>query len=324
MALPTLVKTWQYNVNQTIAASGSALTNNRRLLRAIKDSLLGFALGAWTTYYSCDSVTAGTPGDGVDRWGADGNLVWAGFGAAHSWYVLKQTNITTNYQILITLETTSATGSVLGVFSSASAGFTGGTATARPTATDEVTVLATNSAFGGNATNVQQRLHVMMSNDGQCTRIVMHDTNVSKGYWMFDKVQSSVTGWNYPAIGYAKGNSTTTSIITSTNIYASTSLFKGYGTVAMDIYLCAEGRNNAALCNVQTIGSSLGDGYPMFALGVGSDTPGNRGRHGRIVDLYFGLANNVEADTYPGDGSNQFVQFGILIFPWNGTAPGIT
>ena len=43
MALPTPVKSWQYNVNQILPASGAAYDDHRKLLLAIKNALKGFA-----------------------------------------------------------------------------------------------------------------------------------------------------------------------------------------------------------------------------------------------------------------------------------------
>src|SRR4051812_42695947 len=118
MALPSLTKTWNFLVNALIPATGSSLNDNRTLLKSIKDALKGSGTwtdsaganlggapaGAWTTRYWWDSVTAGTAGDGVDRWGAIGNLVWANAGSAHSWYALRQTGIATNFEVLFSCE----------------------------------------------------------------------------------------------------------------------------------------------------------------------------------------------------------------------------
>lgn len=89
MSLPSLAKTWQFNANNSIAAQGTALADNRRLWRTLKDALIGFATNPWVMRYSCNSVTAGTAGDGVDRLTADSNFVWANDTVAHTWYVLR-------------------------------------------------------------------------------------------------------------------------------------------------------------------------------------------------------------------------------------------
>src|SRR4051812_18235561 len=101
MALPSLSKTWQFCVNQALAALGTALADNRRILRTnIKDILLGGGTwtdssgstitpaGAWQVRGSSDSTAAsllavGAAGPGTDRWSSDGALVWAAAASPH-------------------------------------------------------------------------------------------------------------------------------------------------------------------------------------------------------------------------------------------------
>lgn len=319
MALPTLVKTWQYNVNQTIAAAGTALDDNRKLLKAIKDSLLGFGSGAWTTSYSCNGITAGTPGDGVDRWTTEADIVWA-LPGAHSWYVLKQTNIDANFEVLLECKSSSQ---ALTIVMTSTATFTGGTTTSRPTATNEV-YIKNNGYWGGAPSDVQQRLHVMMSTDGQCTRIIMCDTNSPKAFWLFDKVSSPVANWATPAVGFAYGVSNLGGPAMLSLIIYQSANFKAFGNSAMDLYLTCEGKASAPLFSSLTVPNDLSADYPLFATALVSETAGNKGRHGRMVDLYYGLSNLSNGDTYPGDGSNQFAQFGCLVLPWNGSTPALT
>ena len=51
MALPTLSKTWQFNVNNQTTAQGSVLADCRKTLRAIKNAMIGFlqTLGLFAT-----------------------------------------------------------------------------------------------------------------------------------------------------------------------------------------------------------------------------------------------------------------------------------
>jgi hypothetical protein len=62
----------------------------------------------------------------------------------------------------------------------------------------------------------------------------------------------------------------------------------------------------------------------MMQLGMVSVTAAHRGRHGTFFDLWAGLDNLADGDTYPNDASNQFVQIGPLIYPWNGSTPDFT
>jgi len=200
MALPTLTKTWQHNVNNAIAALGSALADNRRLLRSIKNALVGFGTNPWTVRYSSSSAVAGTAGDGVDRWSADSDLVWAAAASAHSWIVLRQTGIATNYEVCFSLEGASATGVAMLAVVSFSAGFTGGSTTARPTATDEQIFTLTN--WSGNGADVASRWSVMQSTDGQCTRVLVCISGSVTLYWIMDRPANPSTGWANPSVSF--------------------------------------------------------------------------------------------------------------------------
>ena len=140
-------------------------------IRTVKDALIAFASTPWTMRYSCNSVTAGAAGDGVDRITTNANLVWASAGSAHSWIVLRQTGIATNFELLLSCENAHASGTTLMIVVSPAAGFTGGTTTARPTATDEVVLNAAAVAWAASAVTAL-RWHLQQSTDGQCTRII--------------------------------------------------------------------------------------------------------------------------------------------------------
>src|SRR5574338_1505169 len=99
MALPTLIKTWQIVRNVSIPSLGSTLAHSRRIWKTIKDQMIGFGSNPWTVRGSSNSVAAGM--DSVDRWAADANLVWGG--GTHSWIVLRQNQIATNYEVCIDL-----------------------------------------------------------------------------------------------------------------------------------------------------------------------------------------------------------------------------
>src|SRR5581483_5704779 len=180
MALPTLIKSYQFHVNQAYPANGSAIADNRALLLGARDGLKGNGSGwtdsngstttptnCWTTRYSCDSVTAGTAGDGVDRWTGQSALVWGNAGTqVHSWHVFRQDALGT-FDLLLSLEGGTANGNIMTAAVSPSAGFTGGTTTTRPTATDEIVLLNnTNWNFGTDSSAV---LNVVSSTDGQVT-----------------------------------------------------------------------------------------------------------------------------------------------------------
>lgn len=62
--------------------------------------------------------------------------------------------------------------------------------------------------------------------------------------------------------------------------------------------------------------------YPLMPVGLYSNCADATGRHGYIADLYWGSENyagvGAAGTSYPSDGSRLWVQFGSLVFPWNG------
>lgn len=317
-ALPTLVKTWQLSCNNAQAALGSALIDNRTVLLAVKNQMLAFGSNPFTVDYSCNSVTAGTLADGVDRWAAIANLVWGAAGGAHSWIVLKQAGISSTWRLLLSLEGSSATGSVLTAAVSPIAGFTGGTTTARPTATDESVMLAGASTF----TTIDQSLRwsVGLSTDGQCFYFIMCYAGAATNFAVFTVPVNATTGWTSPAysvwIPAATGQPLVGNLQTGNNgkgrIGATTCTFNlscetGIGAVS-----------GPADTTFGNIANEVDGTWPIWPLGLNSGTVGVRGRHGTIQDLWYGSSNVPSGDSYPATGTTgQFAQFGNIIVPWN-------
>ena len=318
MALPTLSKTWQFNVNNQTTAQGTPLADSRKTLRAIKNAMIGFATNPWTVRYSCDSVTAGTAGDGVDRWSADTKLVWANAGTAHSWIVLRQTGIGTTYELLISCE--NSTPSNLTLLTSIS-GFSGGSTTARPTATDELTVASSGQWVSG--TDVSNRWSVMQSTDGQCTRILVGYSGNFTTLIVLDKPNNPTTGWttpNFNALYFAVGglNTVTTGVISATSPLARSRIGSVNGSVSLTIE--GIGNNFATDTTIGNIANEVDSSWDMWPLGIACITSGARGRHGSLFDLWAISTVRASGDMIPADGSNQFAVFGNFVLPWNGSA----
>ncbi len=318
MPTPSKVKTWQYNVNQTLTAAGTQLAHNQKNLRAIKTSLVGFGTLPWVVRYSCDSVTAGTPGDLVDRWTADANLVWAA--GAHSWIVLRQTGIASTFEIVIDLPTsTSNDVTVLGSFNA----FSGGTTTARPTATNEFSIRT--GTWGYTSGPAQTVLSVMQSDDGECTRVFQYRAGSSPMLWILDKLQNPVTGWSTNFAGVIQGSTVAVGTIANLGLISSGPLRGTHGAIAIaDAKMTGEGYRGQLVQQRQTAANSISSEFPMSPIGFASDTVRAKGRHGNFFDLYWGLATVIgDGDTYPV-ADEEWIQVGQVIHPWDGSVPVLT
>lgn len=315
MALPVLDKTWQFDVNNELTSLANATHDNAQLLIGIKDALIGFALNPWTVVASSDSVVANSS----DNWSdPTTDLVWANSPTPHSWIQLRQEEIDTNFEILIECP---AGYQDLTLVMSPKAGFTGGDVTTRPTASDEV-ILLNDTRWLDSAVTFDARFHVIQSTDGECTRIVAYASTLTGGprlMWIFDRVKDPVSGWTTPAIGSAD-NSTVSGRYAL--LYDIDDHTHGYQNGPFDVYLTCESYKyvTGALGVILTGPNSIDGTYPMMGIGVHSETPGNRGRHGTIYDLWWGLQSVADLETYGGE-SRTFAQFSDLIFPWNGTTP---
>lgn len=333
--LPTLSRTWRFQVNQAVAGGGTGTATCQNLMFAIKQSLIG--AGAWTDStgagaaaagnfvvdYSCNSVSAGAKGDGSDKWLAAANCVWANAGTAHSWIVLKQAGIGATFELLISLEP--------GIVDDANfyistIGFTGGTTLARPTATDEVPLRNPAGAnWGGvNALGVASTLHVMNSTDGKSNRVLVCRNGVAPAMWLIELPSQSLSGWANPAFGMVLGDGTGAPV-TSQSVYGNVSnLAAAFGRTAQNFaaFLTLEGDQLHGILGAnQVVANDMGGGWALYPVGFYSITPNSRGRDGALADIWFGSTALVDSDTFPAAGTNNFVVFGDMILPWNTTAP---
>lgn len=330
MPAPSLSKTWQFNVNQYIKTNGSFTSTAARLIRAIKDSLIGFSLSPWQTVASCGDSTVGANlvagsvvlgvGDGIDRWTNDGYIIWAAPGSNHSWYILKQTGINNTFQVCI--DCVSAYDAISIVISPGGL-FNGGSRTNRPTASDELVILNGVSTTWGMSSGsfVNTALHVMQSTDGYCTRIILMSSCTPVGYISFEVPAFPVTGWTNPVIVTTKGSGTNGNIFNPSNIGSATMSVGNSprgGLMALAASCDNHGGIRFAYSAYQS--NSFSGEYPVFPVIIHSTTTGSIGTHGMFSDLWFGMSSLQLCMYYPDNTSRQFVQIGNLVFPWDGSA----
>lgn len=332
MALPTLARTWRFHVNNVVTAQGTVLTTARRLMRLIvTNAYLGG--GSWT-----DSAGAAVPGpslttvvgssngttaalDGVYRWVADTDLVWAAAGTAHSWIVLEFTGMAQNFQLCIDLSNVTASSATVVV--SWNAGFTGGTTLARPTATDEFVFIA-NTSWGMSASDRDQRYHVLRSTDGRDVRVFITRNGNTTAFWFFCVPGNVIdAAWTNPTL--------VTTVSVSTDVpggpvndfaawFGANTIGARAPTGAMTGMFTCEGVRVATvlLAERQTVVNAFNGDRPFFPVGWFSNTAGLIGRHASLVDCW---AAEAIPRMYPADLSKQFIQIGSTVHPWNGSAP---
>jgi hypothetical protein len=315
--------TWQHNLNQTQAAAAAYTTDDPALLLKIVNAMIGFGANPWTVLGSSDSSTAGL--DSVNRWSSVGKLVWNNAASAHSWIVLKQTGLSTNAQLLISCEGggAGATATLLVSFSP-SAGFTGGTITARPTATDEcIATPAGTAAFGWvPSTNAASQfiVNVQQSTDGSFTRMWISYSNLCIAYWHFAKLANADTGVTYGIDCLLLGAGSFAEQVTAANLITTTTGNGRARPVSSNVatrlsVLSSGGSNEGANMVAASVYSSK---WPTLAPWVVDVT--NKAFLGSLPDTYIGSTTRVSADAYPAGGTKVWGHVSILIVPTGGTA----
>lgn len=172
MAAPSLLKTWQIEGDNLVAAVDGYAERKTTLL-GIVNKLIGFASNPWTVIGSNNASASGM--DAVNRWSSISAL------NNNSWIVLQQAGINAKFQLCIFLNANWSSGvpqvtfvvSRLAGFGTANGG-TNGSTSARPTATDED--VQTANVFGVNGASAKAyRFYVWQSTDGQVTRVLLRN-----------------------------------------------------------------------------------------------------------------------------------------------------
>jgi hypothetical protein len=168
------------------------------------DNPIGSVAGKWTCAGSSDSVTAAM--DGTNRLLANANWVRASAGTAHSWIVLKSP--TTGFgpaPVYILLDYSTGSNDTVAVAYS-KLGFTGGSTTAAPTATDEFAIGLNSTPQSwqfndGSAAN--HHFHAILSTIGDI--LVLSSKDASGYFWSafyFTLLAETKTTDVYPWVGF--------------------------------------------------------------------------------------------------------------------------
>jgi len=178
-------KTWEVTQCIVYNTDGDAAFECSKLLYLIKQVFIGGTV-PWVVKGSSSSTEAGM--DNVDRWTDRSKLVWASSGA-HSWIVFEIPNLdpgANNVQVCFDLLNSNR--AYFNAYLSPAAGFTGGSTTARPTATDEGTAIFSGQWMWPDQTS--STAYVCKSTDGQCNRVFISYNNTSLACWMFDRIKN--------------------------------------------------------------------------------------------------------------------------------------
>lgn len=320
MPVPTLDKTWQFNLGMASGGLSDLGLDGHDAMLKVKNALLGFALSPWTVWGSSNAGSFGN-NDGVDRWATTANLTWVSSSGNHSWIVLKQTGLGVNACMCIDLlGDNNLFARNIHVYWMPTGPDVSGTLSARPTAVNEV--LFPNNTFywyQGSSGNTAGRWQIMMSTDGECTRLLVGGSfNMPSCYWFIEKVKNPVAGWTYPVVcGLFSGATLDYVHYNDNNTYCA-----GWTGKVCNFYMTSEGWGTAAAGEQMTFPDDDTGEWPFSPINLACDDAGGRGANkGTLFDLWWGSTAQGTPTTYPEDNSLTFVQLDDLIFPWDGTFP---
>jgi hypothetical protein len=318
-----LVKDWQFDVNQVLTLNstldGAAnYTMRQELMFKIKESLIGFESSPWVVAGSSDSVNGAM--DGIDRWVSPANIINANNGSPHSWIVLEQPGLG-GYQLMIQFAW-GADISVAQVRNSQTGNHSGGSNTGRPGATG-FNIAPSQQWFGNYSTGsgADVVLHVMQSTDGKCTRIVAFNTRDQKVglFAIFDEVVDPTPGWAPAILSGWDGDYDNHELLYSGRYSASTHMYGEHAGAQMEFRMTTMGvASNPMGITLLGRNNDGDEDWPIMGIGLVSFTGGKEGRHGRLVDLFFGMDNAPDRMIYDYElGATQtLVQMGDMVFPW--------
>lgn len=323
MPLPVLSKTWEFDLNIAAATSTADEDDCDTTILAVKNALTNVAFtNPWTVVSSSDSVTA----DSNDNWANIGDIVHASAPTAHSWIVLEAP--VGDLQICFDTGFSSSLPERWGVYISFEDGFTGGTTTNRPTATDELEVSNVSTNIFPTST-FTSKVHCSISDDGEQTRLfVCIAGNVTIS--LIAGELADTTGLADPTFcHWLPVNDGTSNILDLNDLWNNqTSRFNNSGTNTLFRFTGECIQVGGADVNFQNFtgfaaANVHSGGFHLSPIGAaGSDGTAWSGKLGNIPDLWWGQDVNNTGDQYPASGTlYQFTQFGVFVTPWDSTNP---
>lgn len=330
MSAPTLSRVWYSRVNATFPDVTTAALIHKSWLFQLKAHLIDQVStgtvdvarpgsSVWTVEGSSDGSTAGM--DATDRWTNTFNgalLIQATAGSPHSWIVVKSPNAMGPIYMCIDLNS-GTTSNAAFIFSRSA--FTGGSTTARPTASNEwgaaTTTPGTAVAFTADSTlSATHRTHFVVDADGMWFRCTSRDTTTIFNSLMFliNAVELE-TGDNNPTwVGFAqstsgRGGGVYTTLQGNTGIQGRTA---GGGAVNTAGGAVSYSFGATAFAGTMTA-DVLTSNFRVLPIYMGTTVASNNAWRGKLPDIWV-IGNASVGGSYPTTGSpTQHVVGDVLI-----------
>lgn len=342
--------TWQYDVNKSLPAGANGVDEAQKMHLAWKNALIGFATNPWAVAGSSDSVTAGM--DNVDRWTSSDKLVGVAATGAHAWIVLKDPVL--GCQILLSMIVGGTANYEKHRFVMSPGGlFTGGSASADPTATDEIVINSHcyGRFFVGTSNTSAHMLHVLRSSTGQATMWIISRAGSNAGdaaamtafgyvgrlenatyanslvgmWWAQHGNPAALDNTLFFLDNHNSGNHRTWFGNLPTNKKAE--MYFVFPSVNVKAPNTDGAAGNTRSATWETRGGNTAapnqilQANEMPSIGCYCATSGDKGVHGKLYDVRWCDFSLDSGETFPADGTRQWASFLPIAVPWNGTLP---
>jgi hypothetical protein len=322
--MPGLTRVKTYANKSLVSYGALTTTRDATLFWMIKESMLygtngikgGGAIAAWEVVGSSNSVNFNI--GGPDLLVSPANII-NGTGN-HSWVVLKQPLQGDGPGFLqVCFDWNSAISYHMSLSFSISAGYTGGSISARPIATDEVVVFSSAQVLDNLNQIGSSGVNCLKSTDGKVTRIVVTRDTVfpTRAFWAFEELIDVEAYWPSKSI-------VAVCPLTHTGVSGTSNIYNRQGG-AHSGRMSWAGVTSYLLSNVSaptTMHRPDGGGsWPVYPCGMFNDVGASKGKVGNFADLWavpypMPTGEYLAAD---GGGDYQYVNIGGLVFPWVGT-----
>lgn len=327
-------KTWQYANNSEARTPASvadnaahfawyilALLTGNIALRDFDDSAIagGSVAGKWVIDRTCDSVTAGVLGDGVDHLHIGGaytlgDWVRAAGGSAHSWAVLHHTGL----GFYLCVDFSGSAANQIKLILSKSSFSTGGTATDCPTAANS-SGAGTDLPVVHTSTITANRKRAALSTDGNFFILTGFDTlgkfdvfiagvalagtrtGEAHNFWIIHEQTNNAPGVPQGAGATILGRSATAGAVTTPGLCALT-----FVNTTQAVCAVVDGKD--------ATDNALGDSVIVIA----TYTP--KSERGRLVDFSWcpqGVVDSLNGYLIPATGPAEFMRAGFWFVPSN-------
>lgn len=348
MALPTLSKTWIYNVEAIVNPMYSGNTTTFYAFDYLawmvgiklamckntgwvdKDGLAATQNFPWTVKASSDGDTA----NASDNWTSYLSLVNNPATPTYKisvidfgWCVLENAALS-NFEFLLGTGNNGGVGYQNKHVAWCSwSGFDTSSplVTAFPTASDSLQLIGTGNAgvstTGGIGDNVpfDSVIHIAMSTDGECTRVIGCRANIPVLFWQFEKAKNPVSGWTDTIFSTSRGNT-----VPAKNQGLSSEFLTTRSTgVRLSganrlIYMTTEGYGTSLTPTAMRTPGHLDNEFKLYPAALLSDFA-PAGRVGSVFDMWFTPLSATPGTTFPESGNRQFLSLGGAVIPWTNT-----